>query len=106
MHTHAHTHTHIHTHTHTHTHTLTHIHTHTFSDIVDFLCIKNNLFLNNDLDNYHITATRSGITATRSGSPVPVNLDSPSTDYAACVVEIRPTNQEAESKDKEKVCLD
>ena len=89
----AHTHTHSHSHIHTHTPTLT------YRDVVDFLCIKHNLFLNDDLDKYHVTATRSG-------SPVQVNLDLPSTNYTSCLVEIRSTNQEADaSSEKEKICV-
>ena len=115
-----------HSHTHTLTLTLTHSHTHTshsysysytltltlthtphsphtptltYRDIIDFLCIKHNLFLNNDLDKYHVTATRSG-------SPVQVNLDLPSTNYTSCLVEIRSTNQDADAgSEKEKKCV-
>ena len=96
------------THSHTltliliHTHTLTltpHTPTLTYRDIIDFLCIKHNLFLNDDLDKYHVTVTRSG-------SPVQVNLDLPSTNYTSCLVEIRSTNQDADAgSEKEKKCV-
>lgn len=54
----------------------------TNSDLLEFLFIKHSLFIE-DLTQYNITATRDG-------SPIPVDLDIPSKQYASCTVEVKP----------------